>query len=82
MANSKDGQALKDKYKDLATRNAHVQYESSNIYYFVMNNVYSSLNMSNIKVKRFITKRNIYVKYENSGTHCPKVISKVQVFKK
>ena len=29
-ANSKDGQGHKD--KDLVTRNAHVQYESSNMY--------------------------------------------------
>ena len=45
--------------------------------------------MSNVKVKGLVpTKsknlitRNIHVKYENSGTHCLKVISKVKVFKK
>ena len=46
MANSKDGQGHKDKYLDTSrkilfvTRNAHEQYESSNIYYLeVMTNV-------------------------------------------
>ena len=44
MANSKDGQGHKDKYLDtsrmIVSRNAHVQYESSNIYYLeVMTNV-------------------------------------------
>ena len=37
MTNSKDGLGHKDKYldtkEDLVTRNAHVQYEGSNIYY-------------------------------------------------
>ena len=32
MANSKDGQGHKEKYLDTSTKNAHVQYESSNIY--------------------------------------------------
>ena len=39
IANSKDGLVHKDKYLDTrrpVIRNAHVQYESSNIYYFVM----------------------------------------------
>ena len=38
MANSKYGQDHKDKYldtKDLVSRNAHVQYESCSLYYFV-----------------------------------------------
>ena len=44
MTNSKDGLGHKDKYldtkEDLVTRNAHVQYEGSNIYYLeVMTNV-------------------------------------------
>ena len=42
IANSKDGQGHKDKYLDTSrnTRNAHVQYESCNIYYLeVMTNV-------------------------------------------
>ena len=47
LANSKYGQGHKDKYldtstlyKDLVTRNAHVQYESSKFYYLnVMTNV-------------------------------------------
>ena len=33
-------QGHKDKYLDTSTKNAHVQYESFNIYYFVMNNVF------------------------------------------
>ena len=33
MANSKDGQGHKDKYLDLVTKNAHVQYETFNICY-------------------------------------------------
>ena len=32
MANSKDGQGHKKKYLDTSRKNAHVQYESSNIY--------------------------------------------------
>ena len=40
MANSKDGLGHKDKYLDLVTRNAQVQYENSNIYKIeVMTNV-------------------------------------------
>ena len=44
MTNSKDGLGHNDKYldtkEDLVTRNAHVQYEGSNIYYLeVMTNV-------------------------------------------
>ena len=44
MTNSKDGLGHKDKYldtkEDLVTRNAHVQYEGSYIYYLeVMTNV-------------------------------------------
>ena len=41
------------RYKDLVTRNASVQNESSDIDHFVMNNVYFFFqrNMSNVKVK-------------------------------
>ena len=72
MANSKDGQGQIPwyLYKDLVTRNAQVQQESSNIYQFVMNNYYQQ--------KGLIITRNIHVKYENSGTHCSKAISQVK----
>ena len=62
MANPKDGQVHKDKYIDTSTKMLiYAMYESSNIYYFVLN-VY-------VKVKRFSTITvNIYVKYENFRT--------------
>ena len=42
-ADSQDGQVHMDKYHDSVTINAHVQNESSNIYFFfVMNNVHFS----------------------------------------
>ena len=59
MANSKDGQSYKDKYKELVIRIAHVKYDSSNVYYFVMNNVYFIKNKSNVKVKRLSTNKMI-----------------------
>ena len=40
MANSKNGQGHMDKYLNNSTKNDHVQYESSNIYHFIMNHVY------------------------------------------
>ena len=44
LTNSKYGKGHKDKYLDTSTKKRHkndqVQYESSNIYHFVMNNVY------------------------------------------
>ena len=48
-------------YKDLVTRNAHVQYVNSYIYHFVtcMNNIFIQNNMSNDKVKRFSTNKKI-----------------------
>ena len=61
MANSKDCQVYKDNYLDTSTRtkNAQVQYESSNIYYFDMNKI---KNISNVKFKRFITNKKILSK--------------------
>ena len=60
MANSKDGHGHKDKYLDtsrkiLSQKNAYVQYESSNIYYYleVVTNVNLKKKRSNVKVKRF-----------------------------
>ena len=55
MAKSKYGQVHKDKYLDTSkkhflTKNASVQYKSSNILFFAINNVYF-LNTSNVKVK-------------------------------
>ena len=42
------------------TRNANVQYESLNIYYFIKNNVYFfAKKMSNVKVKRFSANKKI-----------------------
>ena len=69
MANSKDGQDHKDKYlEDLHWRNANVQYESS------YSNIY-------LKIMKLFT-RTTHVKYQNSSTHCSKIMSKVKVFKK
>ena len=51
------------------------------VYYFVMNNTYfeKKKNMcQRSKSKGLVhipTKRNIHMKYENSGTHCSKVIN-------
>ena len=46
--------------EDLVTRNAHLQYESSNIYYLeVMTNVNLKKNRSNVKVKMFITNKKV-----------------------
>ena len=64
MVNSKDGLGHKDKYLDtctsLVTRNAHVQYKSSNIYYLeVMTNVNLRKKRSNVKVKRFSTNKKV-----------------------
>ena len=60
MANSKDGQGHKDKYLDLVTRNDHVQYKNSDIYYLeVMTNVNFFSNRSNVKIKRFCINRKI-----------------------
>ena len=58
--------------ENLVTRNAHVLYEISTIYYFVMNTVFF-LNMSNI-IYIFSTTEdhitiNSHVKKENDGTH-------------
>ena len=58
MANSKDGQGHKGKYLDLVTRNALVQYESSNIYYEIM------------KPRKGVITKNTHVKYKSSRTHC------------
>ena len=78
----------KDKYLNSSTKKSHLQYGSSNIYYFSWFLFIISKIVSKVKVKRFsinikdLITRNIHVNDENSGTHWWKVISKVKYFKK
>ena len=52
-------QILWYQYKDRVTRNAHVQYKSSNFYYFVMNNVLFKYQMS--RSKGFVPTKGIFM---------------------
>ena len=69
MANSKDGQGYKDKYIDTSrkiTRNVHVQYGSSNIYYLeVMTNVNLKENKGQMSRSKglVLTKRSYHKEY-------------------
>ena len=66
-------------------KNAHVQYESSNIYYLENVNLKKKVKCHSQKVKyqqKDLITGNIHVKYKSSSTRCSKVISKVKVFPK
>ena len=64
-------------YTDLVTRNVHVEYESSNIYYFVINNIYLSKKCVKCQGQKFsankkILSRKIFMWNMKTlaGTHC------------
>ena len=64
-------------YKDLVTRNVHVEYESSNIYYFVINNIYLSKKCVKCQGQKLSTNKKILSRRifmwnmkTLAGTHC------------
>ena len=61
-----DGQNQKDRYLDIliVTSNAHMQYESSNVYHIEVDQCQCKSKGSNVRVKGFRINKIIYLKYK------------------